>query len=265
MIAGLFNTIWRYRSYITTSIENEFKIRFARSKLGGFWMILQPLSQVLIYALILSAVMGTKLPSMNNRYAYALYLMSGTLAWTFFNEIVTRCLTLFVDKANLIKKMQFPRLTLPVVVVGSSLLNNLMLFIAVLIIFSLLGHYPTVSFFWLPILTLANGMLAVGIGLILGVLNVFMRDLTHIIPILLQLLFWATPIVYPISIIPLHLRHYLYYNPLYPLVESYHNLFLYDKTPEISNLMIVASLAFFVLILSGFVFRRASHEMADVL
>jgi lipopolysaccharide transport system permease protein len=264
-MASLFNTIWRYRSFITTSIVNEFKIRFARSKLGGLWMILQPLSQVLIYALILSTVMGAKLPTINNRYAYALYLMSGTLAWTFFNEIVTRCLTLFVDKANLIKKMQFPRLTLPVVVIGSALLNNLMLLIAILVIFSLLGHYPTSSFVWLPILTLANAILAVGIGLILGVFNVFMRDLTHIMPILLQLLFWATPIVYPITIIPEHLRHYLYYNPLYPLVESYQNLFLYDKAPEMFNLVVVSSVALIILFLGVFVFRRASPEMADVL
>jgi lipopolysaccharide transport system permease protein len=244
---------------------NEFKIRFARSKLGGFWMILQPLSQVLIYALILSTVMGAKLPTINNRYAYALYLMSGTLAWTFFNEIVTRCLTLFVDKANLIKKMQFPCLTLPVVVIGSALLNNLMLLFSILVIFSLLGHYPASSCVWFPILTLANAILAVGIGLILGVFNVFMRDLTHIMPILLQLLFWATPIVYPITIIPEHLRHYLYYNPLYPLVERYQNLFLYDKAPDIFSLVFVSSFALIIFFLGVFVFRRASPEMADVL
>lgn len=264
-MAELLRTVWRYRSFITTSIVNEFKIRFARSKLGGFWMILQPLSQVVIYALILSTVMGAKLPNINNRYAYALYLMSGTLAWTFFNEIVTRCLTLFVEKANLMKKMQFPRITLPVVVIGSSLLNNLMLLIAIMIIFSLFGHYPTMSLLWLPILTVANGLLAVGVGLTLGVLNVFMRDLTHIVPILLQLCFWATPIVYPITIIPEHLRHYLSYNPLYPLVESYQNLFLYDKTPALPTFTLMASCACLMLLLGLFVFRRAGPEMVDVL
>ena len=100
---GLFNALWRYRGFILSSIVNEFKIKFVRSRLGGFWMILQPLSQVLIYALILSTVMGAKLPNIDNRYAYALYLMSGTLAWTLFNEIVTRCLSLFIEQANLMK------------------------------------------------------------------------------------------------------------------------------------------------------------------
>lgn len=259
-------TLWRYRSFIGTSIINEFKIRFARSKLGGFWMILQPLSQVLIYAIILSALMTTKLPQVDNRYGYALYLLSGTLAWTLFSEIVTRCLNLFIEKANLLKKMQFPHVTLPFVVLGSSLLNNLMLLVAILVIFAALGHYPSFNFLlWLPCLTIVNAFLALGIGLILGVLNVFIRDLTHIVPILLQLLFWATPIVYPITIIPEHLRILIRYNPLTSMVTEYQQLFLTYQSPVMTQFLQLLAISGIFVCIGAFVFKRANREMVDVL
>ena len=264
-MSGLLDALWRYRGFIVSSVKNEFKVRFARSKLGGFWMILQPLSQVLIYALILSTVMAAKLPHTNNRYAYALYLMSGTLAWTLFNEIITRSLILFIEQANLLKKMQFPRITLPTIVVGAALLNNLMLFVAILFIFALLGHYPSWSLLWLPVLTLELVAFSLGIGLVLGVLNVFIRDLTHFIPILLQLLFWATPIVYPLSIIPERFQYLLRYNPLYPLVQGYQDLILYHQTPHLQHLGLVGLFSCAFLGLGLFIFRRASSEMVDVL
>ena len=139
---GMLRGIWDYRGFIVTSIKNEFVARFARSKLGGLWMIIHPLAQVAIYALILSNVLGARLPGIDNKYAYALYLIAGILAWNLFAEIVGRCLTVFIEQGNLMKKMRFPRIALPVIVVGSCLLNNLLLFGAVLIIFAVLGHSP---------------------------------------------------------------------------------------------------------------------------
>lgn len=260
-----FLSVWQYRGFILSSIISEFKIKFSRSKLGAFWMILQPLSQVVIYALILSTVMGARLPNVNNRYAYALYLLSGTLAWTYFNEIVTRCLTLFVEKANILKKMQFPRVTLLLIVIGSALFNQLMLFMAIVFIFMFFGYFSVQVFIWLPLLILVNTLLATGIGLILGVLNVFMRDLTHMVPILMQLLFWATPIVYPLSIIPERLRYFLQFNPLGAVVQSYQDLFLYHHLPAMGELMMMACFSALVLMFGVFIFHRASPEMADVL
>ena len=264
-MVGLFSAIWRYRGFIVNSIINEFKIRFARSKLGGFWMLLQPLSQVLIYALILSTVMAAKLPSIDNRYGYAIYLMSGTLAWTLFNEIVTRCLSMFIDQANMMKKMQFPRITLACIVAGGAFLNHLILFAAIVLIFSALGYFPACAFMWLPLLMLALVAFSIGVGLILGVLNVFMRDITHFVPILLQLGFWATPIVYPLSIIPERLQHYLRYNPLYVFVQGYQDLILYGRTPPFEQVLVILFLSCLLLGLGLFIFRRASPEMVDVL
>lgn len=179
-------SLWRYRGFVLSSIRNEFSTRFARSRLGGLWMIINPLAQVAIYALILSNVLATKLPGLNNSYAYALYLMAGMLGWSLFSEVINRCLTLFVDQGNLLKKMSFPRITLPVIAMGSSLLNYVLLFGALLVVFAFFGKFPDLLMLWLIPLTLAILALAVGIGLILGVLNVFVRDVGQVVPIVLQ-------------------------------------------------------------------------------
>src|SRR6266542_1065217 len=139
---GMLFGAWRYRYFILSSIKTELRVKFIRSQLGGLWMILNPLAQVLIFAFVLSAVLSAKLPGIANRYAYAIYLMAGILAWSLFIEIVNRCLTLFIDNGNLLKKLVFPRIALPLIVTGSASVNNALLFLAILVIFGVLGHLP---------------------------------------------------------------------------------------------------------------------------
>jgi len=262
---GMLQGLWEYRSFITTSIRNEFIARFARSKLGGLWMIIHPLSQVAIYALILSNVLAAKLPGIDNKYAYALYLMAGILAWNLFAEIVGRCLTVFIDQGNLMKKMRFPRIALPVIVLGSCLLNNLLLFVAVLVVFALLGHMPSVEMLWLVPLTLTVTALALGIGLVLGVLNVFVRDIGQVVPIILQIWFWFTPIVYSVNIIPEHLRTAVGFNPMFAVVTAYHDVLVYKVSPNIEHLAMTVVAAVALMLLGLFLFRRAAPEMVDSL
>jgi len=264
-MSGLLSGIWLYRHFILSSIRNEFTIRFARSKLGGLWMILNPLAQVVIYALILSNVLAAKLPGIENKYAYAIYLMSGMLAWNLFSEIIGRCLGLFVEQGNLMKKMNFPRICLPVIVLGSCLTNNLLLFVSMAGIFLLLGHSFSASLLLLAPLTLLVVALGLGIGMLFGVLNVFVRDLGQVVPILLQVWFWFTPIVYPPTIIPEQYRPWLNLNPMATLTQAYQQILVYRTLPELGSVFPVAAGGLFMLLLSFFLFRRASAEMVDVL
>ncbi len=262
---GMFNNLWSYRSFIISSIRNDVVNRFVRSKLGGLWIILNPLAQVAIYALILSNVLAAKLPGITSKYSYAIYLMAGLLAWNLFNEIINRCLDLFLEHANLMKKMQFPRVTLPVIVAGTNLINNIFLFIAMLLIFLLLGHQFNIHMLWLLPLTFILTAFALGIGLIVGVLNVFIRDVGQIVPIILQVFFWFTPIVYPISIIPEDYRVWLNFNPLYHFTHAYQEIIVYGRAPEFNNFLILGIFSIIFLLLSLFLFRRASADMVDVL
>lgn len=262
---GMFRDLWQYRHFIISSIRNELVSRFARSKLGGLWMIINPLSQVLIYALILSNVLAAKLPGLDNTYAYAIYLMAGLLAWSLFSEIIGRCLNLFIEQGNLMKKMSFPRITLPTIVVGSCVLNNFLLFVAMLGVFALLGHSFSMTMLWLLPLSALVVFLALGIGLIIGVINVFLRDVGHLIPIVLQTLFWFTPIVYPENIIPEQYRHLLSLNPLYPITNAYQQILVYNAKPDLNGLLMITGIALVVMLFSLFLFRRSSSEMVDVL
>ncbi len=261
----MFRDLWAYRHFILSSIRNEIANRFARSKLGCFWMIIHPLAQVAIYTLILSNVLAAKLPEIENKYAYAIYLMSGLLAWTLFNEIVGRCLTLFIEQGNLMKKMQFPRITLPAVVVGSNILNNVLLFIAMSGIFLLLGHQFSLVMVWLLPLVLVLASFALGMGLVLGIVNVFVRDLGQVVPIILQAWFWFTPIVYPVSIIPEDYRVWLDFNPIYHFTSAYQDIIVYGRAPEAGGLVIICASTLLLLSLSLFLFRRSSEEMVDIL
>jgi lipopolysaccharide transport system permease protein len=264
MIGMLFGA-WRYRYFILSSIKTELRVRFIRSKLGGLWLILNPLAQVIIFAFVLSAVLSSKLPGIANRYAYAIYLMAGILGWSLFIEIVNRCLTLFIDNGNILKKLVFPRIALPLIATGSASVNNALLLSAILVIFGVLGHLPGIALIWLPVIMIINVALALGFGLALGVLNVFMRDIGQIVPVVLQFVFWFTPIVYPVDIIPTQYRGWLILNPLFPIITGYQNALLYNRAPDWAGLAIMAIAAAGLLAFALVLFRKASPEMVDQL
>ncbi|EJP78137.1 TPA: ABC transporter permease [Stenotrophomonas maltophilia] len=264
-MSELMRSIWAYRYFILSSIKNELRVRFVRSKLGALWMIIHPLMQVLIFATILSEVLSAKLPGIDNKYGYALYLMAGTLCWSMFSETVGRCVTLFVDSGNLMKKMAFPRICLPFITGGTMLVNNLLLLLAIFAVFAALGHYPGVQALWLPVLMVITLLFAMSIGLLLGVLNVFMRDIGQVVPVVLQALFWLTPIVYNIRILPEHVQNIFKLNPLYPLVSSYQNVLLYEQPPVWGDLVWLTMATVVLALISLVMFRRASPEMVDAL
>lgn len=262
---GMIRNLLNYRCFVFNSIRTELTNRFSRSRLGGVWMIINPLAQVAIYALILSNILAARIPGIANKHAYAIYLMAGLLAWTLFHDTVSRCLNLFIEQGNLIKKIQFPRVILPVVAVGFNLFNNLLLFISMVGVFIILGHAFSIHILWLLPLTITLAMFALGAGLILGVINVFIRDTGQAIPVLLQIWFWLTPIVYSLNVIPLRYQYFLKFNPVYYFTSAYQQVIVYGQPPEMEGLIISGLLAIVMLLLSLFLFRRSSKEMIDVL
>jgi lipopolysaccharide transport system permease protein len=261
----MLKTLWAYRFFILSSINTEFRSRFARSKLGGAWMVLHPLAQVAIYALVLSAVLSAKLPGIDNRYAYAIYLMAGTLGWSLFTEVLSRSVNVFIENGNLLKKVMFPKLALPLILTGSSLVTNILLFIAILVVFGLLGHVPGLTLLWIPFLTIITLLLAMGLGLSLGILNVFIRDIGQVVPIVLQFWFWLTPVVYSTQIVPEKYWDLMMLNPMAGIVMGYHNVLVYNKMPDLNLLVYPLLIAITGLGLALIMYKGANEEMADVL
>ena len=257
--------IWAYRFFILSSIKTEFSTRFATSKLGAIWMVIHPLAQVAVYALVLSAVLKAKLPNIDNQYAYAIYLMAGTLGWNLFSELFGKSLNIFIENGNLIKKMSFPKITLPLIAMGSVLVNNILMFIAILVVFGLLGHFPTEQILWLPLLMIVTLALGLGLGLMLGIINVFVRDIGQIAPIVLNFWFWLTPIVYVADALPAEFKDFFYYNPMTGVVMGYQNILVYNKAVDMNTLIYPAVLAICSLLIALIMYFKANEEMADVL
>ena len=261
---GLRRT-WDYRYFVLSSIATELRLRVVGSRLGLVWLIISPLLQVAMYALILSTVMRSRLPGVDNRFAYAIYLLAGFLAWYPFTEIVTRCVTLFLDNANALKKIAFPRTVLPLIVLGSAAFNNLVMIAVTAVAFLLMGHMPSMQVLWLPVLLVSNLALASGLGLCCGVLNVFIRDVGQLVQIALQFGFWLTPIVYVIDIIPASYRWVIGLNPMFWVLDNYHRVLVYDQAPDLAKLAAVVALAIALLLLGRFMLRRSQAEMMDTL
>lgn len=264
-MSEMLRAVYKYRYFVLSSIRNDLRLRFARSKLGGLWMIIHPLAQVLIFALILSELLAAKLPGIESKYAYALYLMSGSLCWTLFSEVIMRSLTLFIDNGELMKKIAFPRVCLPLIAGGGALINNVLLLAAIFAVFAVLGHYPDHHVLWLPVLMGLTLFMCMGLGLLLGILNVFMRDIGQTVPVILQILFWLTPIVYSIEILPVRYHQWFRLNPLYPLVSSYQKVLVYGESPQWGALAWLALMSVVTWLVALLVFRRSSAEMVDAL
>lgn len=258
-------TLWAYRFFILSSIKTEYRTRFARNTLGYLWMVIQPLSMVLVYSLILSQIMSGKLPGVETQYAYPIYLLSGVIGWTLFSEVLNRCLNVFIDNANLLKKLSFPKLTLPLVVIGSAIVNFMLVIVLTYVVLGTLGHFPIHALYWLPLLVFLTLALAVGLGMFFGIINVFIRDIGQLIGVIMQFWFWLTPIVYMISIVPEKFHSLFLLNPMTGIIMGYQNVILYEKAPELGLLIYPALVAFVALVLSAVMYKRAAEEMADVL
>lgn len=262
---GYGKAIWRYRHFISASIKGELKGRFARSRVGALWFILHPLAQAMIYTLVLSEVLGAKIGGVDDKAAYSIYLMAGIASWGLFSEITNRCLTIFLEYGPTLKKIMFPRICLPIIIWGSALLNHLILLSAMAIIFVFYGHFPTVTWLVLPLGILVISAFGFGLGVLTGVLNVFSRDVAQVMGVVMNLWFWLTPIVYTADIVPEGIKPYIGFNPMTSIVKIYQDAILFNQWPDWHSLAYPIIVCFVLLVLSLFLFRKASPELVDVL
>lgn len=262
---AILRPVWAYRVYLRSAIAADFRARYVESRLGGIWALLHPLVEVAMYALVLSALMSSRMKGIDNQFSYAIYLMAGLTCWSLFSDLVNRGLNVFMVNAPLLKKVAFPVATLPFVVGGASLIGNLLLLGMVLMAYLFMGHGWSWHLLSLPVLVAVTAALGLGLGFTLGVLNVFVRDVGQVTPIALQLGFWFTPIVYPLQTIPEAHQGWFRYNPMFQLVEGYHNVLAFQKPVAWAGVSSIALLATGMMLMSAVLYRRARSELVDML
>jgi lipopolysaccharide transport system permease protein len=255
--------LWRYRSFVLGMARREFEARYLGSVFGTAWAIASPLAMVFIYTVVFGHMMRQRLHGVDDGLAYGIFLCAGVLTWNMFSETLQRCVTVFVDQGNLLKKMSFPRATLPAIVVVSATVNFAIVLGILLVVLLVVGRFPgwpLVAF--LPLLALQQAF-ALGAGVALGVLNVFFRDVAHAIAVALQFWFWLTPIVYPLDLVGEPARSIIAMNPLTSLALGYQGILVHGRWPAWSDLAAPLAVAALALWSARYVFRRLAGEMAD--
>ncbi len=263
----MLRALWAYREFILGAIIREFRGRYARSLLGGMWNILEPLAMIIIYTVIFSQVMQAKLSGLEeDKWAYSIFICIGIISWELFSGVIIRSLNMFLEQASLIKKTNFPRATLPVVILSSAMINFFINLLLISIFLIIIDRFPgTVIFAIIPLLIIQQGI-AIGLGLILGTLNIFFRDIGKMTGIIIIFWFWLTPIIYPVSILPEAIKSWLFYfNPMVAIIQGYQQIFLNAKVPVWSDLWLQGILAVLLLAAGFSVFMRLSAEMVDEL
>ncbi|WP_273777809.1 ABC transporter permease [Acinetobacter sp. GSS19] len=265
LISSFLKDILNYKSFIFGSIKREFQTKYRNSLLGVVWNILNPLAMILVYTVIFSQVMKAKLPGVEGGFSYSIYLCAGILVWGLLSELINRTLNMFIDNANLLKKINFPRLCLPAVVVGSALSNFLIIFGLFTLFLIISGNFPGLTFFSIFPLVVLLIAFAIGLGTTLGILNVFFRDVGHFFGIFLTFWFWLTPIVYPIGILPESFREIIMLNPMAPLVVAFQDIFVHHQWPEWKSLWLTSLLSITFCCTAMTLYRRHAGEMVDEL
>ncbi|CAJ93980.1 Transport permease protein [Cupriavidus necator] len=265
MAIGLIRSAWNYRGFIGGSVRREFQSRYRNSMLGAAWMIINPLAMIIVYTVIFSQMMRARLPGVDSHLGYSIYLCAGTLTWAFFAEVLSRAQNVFLEQANLIKKISFPRICLPIIVVLNAGLNFAIIFSLFVAFLLASGSFPGWIFLAIfPVLAL-QVMFSIGLGIILGVLNVFFRDVGQLMGVVLQFWFWLTPIVYPLTVLPEAVRPFVELNPMTPIVSAYQSVLVRGVAPDWSSLIPMLVLATVLCLVGMALFRKRSGEMVDEL
>ncbi len=248
-------------SLILLFTKQELFDRYRYSLLGRTWLILQPLIYILIFTLVFSSIMKTRLSDFNDDYAYSIYLVSGLLIWTAASNVIIRLSSVYQDKATLIKKVPINLMVMPLYIPLVEAIIYLISMFLFAIILILVGYEFTWLWLWLPLLLLISLSFAYVVGLLFALLSPFISDIRHAVPVLFQLLFWMTPIIYLPSIIPTSYRWIIDLNPFAGIVHHFQQVIFFKNIPSISTLLITSVIS---LLLLAMVYKLYTHVEKDI-
>jgi len=252
--------VWNYRELLYFLVWRDIKVRYKQTALGAAWAIIQPFFSMVIFSLFFGKL--AKMPS--DGIPYPIFAYTALVPWTFFANGLSQSSNSLVDSANLIRKVYFPRLTIPIANVLSGLVDFGLAFIVLIGLMLYYGVVPSGRMIWLPAFLLLALVTALAVGLWLSVLNVEYRDVRYTLPFLTQFWMFATPIVYPSSLLKEPWRTVYGLNPMVGVVEGFRWALLGTKNSP-GPMIAVSAVASVALLIGGaFYFRRMEKTFADV-
>lgn len=254
-------SVWQYRELLYFLVWRDVKVRYAQAALGTGWTLVQPLIAVAIFTVIFNVF--AKLPS--DGLPYPVFAMAGVLPWMYFSEAARRSSFGLVGDADLVKKVYFPRLIIPLANIVSPLID---LAITLLVLIGLMVWYGipmSPNLLFLPLFVAMAMSLSLSIGLWLGPINVRFRDVMHTLPFVLQIWMYATPIVYPLSMVPERWKTLYALNPTVGMIEGFRWALLGHGTLDLTALFLSAAVIVASLFGGLVWFRRAERSFADII
>ena len=248
--------MWQHRELIWNLTVVDLKNRYQNTSLGFFWSLLSPLLQALVLYFVFRHLWGSELD-------FAISLLVGIMAWQFFATGTSSSLRAIVGNANLVTRLYIPRQILVLSNALSTLVNSLLTFIVLLpIIFVLLGYLP-VTVLLFPVVHLVYFWFIYGAGLLLSSLFVYFRDVTQIWEVLVRVLFFCSPIFYPLTIIPAYIMPYYRLNPITQFIEIYRDVMVTGNLPSLFSIVIVVGFAIAAYLVGSLVFSKLQRRFAE--
>jgi lipopolysaccharide transport system permease protein len=252
--------LWEYRELLYFLVWRDIKVRYKQTALGAAWAIIQPFFTMLVFTLFFGRLANIQ----SDGVPYALFSFAALVPWTFFANGLSQSADSLVGSANLIKKVYFPRLVVPLAAVLSGVVDFALAFLVLIAMMLYFGIVPTLNVIWLPLLLLLALITALGVGLWLSALNVEFRDVRYVVPFLIQFWLFATPIAYPSSLLSEPWRTLYGLNPMAGVVEGFRWALIGTNTAPGAMILVSALAAVAILVSGAYYFRRMEKTFADV-
>lgn len=251
--------VFRYKEMLISSVKKDLRSRYRGSFLGFLWTFINPLMQLIIYSIVFPFLLKMKEPN------YSMFVFIGLLPWIYFTSSIQISTTCIVGNANLVKKIYFPRMILPIAVSATGLVNYVFGLVIVFPALLISGVKLTPFALLLPVVMAVHFLFTTGLCMLLSALYVFFRDLEHIVGIVVMGWFYLTPIVFSLSIFPEYAQRILALNPMTQFVNAYRNVLMYGRAPSSLGFSIVTLLSIGVFFLGAKVFCKLQRTFAEEL
>ncbi|MCI6265425.1 MAG: ABC transporter permease [Erysipelotrichaceae bacterium] len=254
---NLVQDLKNYREFLKSNVKKDIRGKYKGSFLGVLWSFINPLLSVLVYAIVFPYIMRIKVEN------YLIYLITGIIPWTFFTSSINMGMISILSNADIIKKVYFPRIILPISTVTSCLVNFLISCVIILLFCIGSGLGISIHLLWLPLIAIIQYVMLLGFTFILSAIEMYMRDIEHIVNFILSMAFYVTPILYTPDIFPDNLAWVLKVNPMSYLVNAYRSIFFYQKMPDMIGLLIVGVFSIAIFLIGYLIFEKLQKGFAE--
>lgn len=252
--------LWAYRELLSVLTMRDIKVRYKQTVLGAGWAIIRPFLTMVIFSVVFGQL--AKMPS--DGYPYPVFVYAALLPWTFFAAAISTSGQSLIGSSNLVSKVYFPRLIIPLSSVGAGLIDLLISTGILLLMMLWYGVGWTWHLLVVPLLLVAVVFAALGVGTLLSALTVSYRDFTHLTPFLVQIWMYVTPVIFPVTLVPERWQWLLYLNPMTGLVEGFRSAFL-GKPFDLAGLGISCAITIALLFTGVMYFERVERRFADII